>query len=176
MTPSAPNDQPPSPPAPCSAPGADPKGAPPNATPKAGPRMDFEDPVDFYIARMRRPGVHDTQPAFFDLLIEERILRLTAAQLLSPRRFRRRFFEVFHRIPDVPLREEEWLDLVNVWLAMVPELPEAPPPRSLTPCPAEPPMADPEPDPVPAVVSARMPVSTRDAQESGSREGGASHA
>lgn len=92
----------------------------------------LDEAVDFVIDGIR---VHD-QPCCFDLMIEGKVLKLTAVQLASPRRFRRHFFEVLHRIPKVPRREEDWAALVNGWLAMAPEVPEAPlPPAPGLPCP-----------------------------------------
>lgn len=84
----------------------------------------LDEAVDFVVDGIR---IHD-QPCCFDLLIEGKVLSLTAAQLASPRRFRRHFFEVLHRIPRVPRKEEDWAALVNGWLAMAPESPLPPAP------------------------------------------------
>jgi hypothetical protein len=74
--------------------------------------------LDFRVSAVR---ILDSDPPSWQLEIDgSKILRLTTAELDSPRTFRRRFLEVLHRRPSVPTgkgSDEIWSDILNSWLA-----------------------------------------------------------
>lgn len=74
--------------------------------------------VDFVVDAVR---ITDAGRRYFDLTIEGKVLRLTPAQLASPRSFRTAFCEMLYRIPKVPPDDEVWRRIVNVWLTMADE-------------------------------------------------------
>jgi hypothetical protein len=69
--------------------------------------------IDFQVGNI---VVRGSDPAIYHVEIDGRAVVLTADELLSPGKFKRRCVQALHRVPRLP-RLEAWETLVNSWLA-----------------------------------------------------------
>ena len=69
--------------------------------------------VSFKVDHVR---IFDSTPAIYEFRIEGKLLRVSSAQLRSPRSFAVRFMDVLQRIPRLPNKPDEWAEIVNRWL------------------------------------------------------------
>ncbi|MBK9000882.1 MAG: hypothetical protein IPM35_34615 [Myxococcales bacterium] len=86
------------------------------------------DCIDFTVEKL---VIRNSEPPFYHLSISGKPLVLTSDQFLMPQHFRRRFMEVFQRVPRLPKGKKcrPWLELVNSWLVKA-EVQEQPPEAS----------------------------------------------
>lgn len=72
--------------------------------------------IDFVVERI---VIRDSQPPIYHLHIGEQVLILGIDDLISPRRFKKRFVERLRRVPRLPgdKAQMSWDDYVNLWLA-----------------------------------------------------------
>ncbi|MBK7875540.1 MAG: hypothetical protein IPJ77_07285 [Planctomycetes bacterium] len=74
----------------------------------AAPGIDFE---------VTRVVIFKSDPPTYVLAITGVELRLESRELMNSSAFSQRFLATFHRIPALPRKKQEWVELVNGWLA-----------------------------------------------------------
>ncbi len=88
-----------------------------------------EEDIDFAVTKL---VVSDSDPPLYQLHVDDHVLVLTVDDLLSPRRFEKRFVAQLRRIPRLPGKKAKrsWDEYVNEWLAaaeVIHQPPEASP-------------------------------------------------
>lgn len=73
--------------------------------------LDGKECIDFTVERIT---IRESDPPYYHLQVDGKVLILTADQLLSPPLFRRRFMEILRRIPKLPGKKcPPWPTFVN---------------------------------------------------------------
>jgi len=82
--------------------------------------------VNFDVQRVR---VYTGEPAVYEFTIDGRVVTLTGSDLLKPKQFQQKVLDAIGRVPRLPKKLQQYLDLVDQWLSQkeVVQPPEASP-------------------------------------------------